>query len=176
MNTGLSEADYASIGRVVANFSLLEHEILLACYSLIECEVGNAEDNIDALYMRYEPIVSGAFKKRSEQFVKLIQPHCTERFVKKLTKILSHTQRFRDHFAHGVWMAGQDGKIECGFFSRKGMAEGYPEDRTIMTRSDLDSLASLVASTLMDVRRLERLITSAPFGPTERIDFASGER
>lgn len=157
-NNGLTDQDYAAIGKLVICFSLLEKELFSIICALIELEEAENPSD-DGLGVRQISVGKDAFGPRVKKLLKLYSKRFGEDTpYPSLRSSLELCQPIRDQIVHGIWTLSPSGKLKCEFMSRTGIKSGHIIDVLLRSRSELLQMASDCMGLVTEIGDLEQEI------------------
>jgi hypothetical protein len=136
----ITDKHFAEIGRVVATFSLLEHEIVRACIVLLGGPDFPEEDR-SGMNEKILSIAKKGLKGKLDSFFKLYRTVQQEdEWLLNLESEKEYLIRLRDIYAHAIWDVEND-KLRGKFFSRIAIQSGKTNDEILMSLSESRNLS-----------------------------------
>lgn len=152
MKEPINTEEFAAIGRVVATFSRLEHEVLMAFISML----GGLEE-VHLHLDRSERLISMCKKSFGQKLTNFIRQYRNtvgdDEWIRILEGDQSSMVGLRDQLAHGVWSRDASGKLKALFFSREAFSKDEAGVQMLFSVDELNSLARTNLDTAVEIQR-----------------------
>ncbi|MTD99548.1 hypothetical protein GIY56_04525 [Paracoccus sp. YIM 132242] len=148
-----TEAEYASIGRLVRAFTELEHVLASTVISL--SGGGDAAETDLDLEKKFKDVVSGTMERRLEVFLKFYREKYGENVeVNSFEDTARALLEWRNAVFHGRWLRADTGLMQNIFYQRNYVRNKKDPPAPNLSIKDLNSLKQQTLSCVKSLRDL----------------------